>query len=506
VSPLRRSALLIVWALVLFVCCCGLDTRHNRFPFFRHPDEPGKVDQVLKAEWNFHHPMLLLAATTLAVNSLHVPKEEQAIVEAGRWVSAIFTSAAVVILSLLAYLWRGWRAAFISGTALTLHHQLYELAHYMKEDSALLLGIALSLAAALWFWRKPSNWRAALLGISCAVAVSGKYIGLMMLALAVPLLCSAPGMNRVRRATLFGTALLAVFVLVNLPLLADPTTFQHSFGREMDSVMHGQRGMTRAVPHAQYWNVFLDNTTPAVWLLLLAFLVARWRERSRVTPAEWSIIAFPFIYGLALSFSPKSNDRYFLPATALFTLFAVLGIEDAANLLARRFPRPMVITSLTFALLLLELTGSTKGRPGLWRYDQAFQHDDVEELVAWIKEELPPEAVVVCDNRVGLPDSEKKKHPTRGALLPQKVWGGRFAADFGSLAELRAEGVTHVIVSESDYGRFFLEGLRPQEGEIENFHRRKSFYEELFRDGNLLWERPRGTVIYLHPGIRVFRI
>lgn len=450
--------------------------------------------------------MLLLAATTLTVDMLQVPKEEQAIVEAGRWVSAIFTSAAVVILSLLAYLWRGWRAAFISGTALTLHHQLYELAHYMKEDSALLLGIALSLAAAPWFWRTPSSWRAALLGISCAVAVSGKYIGLMMLALAVPLLCSAPGMNRVRRATLFATTLLAVFVLVNLPLLADPTTFQHSFGREMDSVMHGQRGMTRAVPHAQYWNVFLDNTTPAVWLLLFAFLIARWRERLRVTPAEWSIIAFPFIYGLALSFSPKSNDRYFLPATALFTLFAVLGIEDAANLLARRFPRPVVIASLTFALLLLQLTGWSKGRPGLWRYEQAFQHDDVEELVAWIQAKLPPEAVVVRDNRVGLPDSENKKHPTRGALLQQKVWGGRFAADFGSLAELRAEGVTHVIVSESDYGRFFLEGLRPQEGEIENFHRRKSFYEELFRDGNLLWERPRGTVIYLHPGIRVFRI
>jgi hypothetical protein len=48
--------------------------------------------------------------------------------------------------------------------------------------------------------------------------------------------------------------------------------------------------------------------------------------------------------------------------------------------------------------------------------------------------------------------------------------------------------------------------LRPQEGERADFERRKAFYESLLRDGELLWERDRGTVIYLHPGIRIYRL
>ena len=36
----------------------------NTFPFYYHPDEPGKVEQVLGMRpWNFHHPTLLLSTT-----------------------------------------------------------------------------------------------------------------------------------------------------------------------------------------------------------------------------------------------------------------------------------------------------------------------------------------------------------------------------------------------------------------------------------------------------------
>jgi hypothetical protein len=79
-------------------------------------------------------------------------------------------------------------------------------------------------------------------------------------------------------------------------------------------------------------------------------------------------------------------------------------------------------------------------------------------------------------------------------------------ADLGTLDELRAKGITHVAVSESDYGRFFLKSLQPKKGQEEDFARRKAFYESLFDSGEPLFERGRGTVIYLHPGIRVYRI
>ena len=93
---------LCFWAFALFVATLVLHTRHNTFPFYYHPDEPGKVEQVLGMRpWNFHHPMLLLSTTKLIASSA---RTEQTVVETGRWVSAAFTAGAVVALSLLGYM------------------------------------------------------------------------------------------------------------------------------------------------------------------------------------------------------------------------------------------------------------------------------------------------------------------------------------------------------------------------------------------------------------------
>jgi hypothetical protein len=66
--------------------------------------------------------------------------------------------------------------------------------------------------------------------------------------------------------------------------------------------------------------------------------------------------------------------------------------------------------------------------------------------------------------------------------------------------------VTHLAISESDYGSFLLSGVRPKAGEAANFERRKMFYEELLRSGEPLFQRDRGTVVYLHPGLRLYRM
>jgi hypothetical protein len=63
-----------------------------------------------------------------------------------------------------------------------------------------------------------------------------------------------------------------------------------------------------------------------------------------------------------------------------------------------------------------------------------------------------------------------------------------------------------VIVSETDYGKYFRRNLRPKKGEEGKFSQSRQFYERLFREGELLEEWDRGTVIYLHPGIRVYRL
>ena len=320
--------LLALWAAGLFSLSFAIFERHHHFPFFYHPDEPGKVEQVLTHDWNFHHPMLLLNATRLAVKFCGVPKEPQAIVEAGRTVSAAFMALAVVALSLTAYLWRGWTPAVIAGVALATHHQLYELAHYLKEDSALLAGVSVACLAVLWFAQAPSPRRAALLGIGCGLAISGKYVGVVTLGLALPVLWAAGPEGRARRLGIFGLGLFGVLVLVNLPLIVDllrapaTGTLHRSFAGEMDEVVHGQGSMTRRIPHLLYWNIFLDNSSPVVWLLLVALLSHRRPAHTLEQRAERWLVLFPFAFGLLLSFSPKENDRYFLPASALFMLLA----------------------------------------------------------------------------------------------------------------------------------------------------------------------------------------
>ncbi len=498
-----QKALLALWSIALFMGSLALHTRHQGFPYFYHPDEPGKVEQVISEDWNFHHPMLLLSATKVALEWNQKGRDEQSVVEAGRWVSAAFIASAIVALSLLAFIWRDWAGALTAGAVLSLHHQLYELAHYMKEDSAMLMGLAMTFLAAAFYWQSPSRARAAFLGFACALAISGKYLGVLSLAVALPVLWR----GKSRAAFLyFAIPLLATLIVVNLPLLTHLSTFEKSLSREMGFVVHGQRGMTRSVPHSQYWSVFLDNSTPAIWLLLGVFLVARWRERPMVTVAEWALIAFPFIYAIILSFSPKSNDRYFLPATAVITLLAVLGIEDAAHMLAGHVKRRTVLAGGAALLLIFQVTGWSWSKPGIWQYDEAFQHDDIREVIAYLNTEIPKNAVIVTDNRVGLPDPKRKKEASRLGTVPQTILSGRFAADHGGVASLIEQGVSYVLVSESDYGRFQLGSLRPQKGGEKEFARRKSFYEELSRRGELLWERERGTMIYLHPGIRVYKI
>lgn len=488
-----------LWILVLFAFSFSLNTRHNNFPYYYHPDESGKVGQVITGKWNFHHPMLLLSTTKLVVTALGVPLEPQAVVETGRNVSAAFTSTAIVAFSLLALYRRGWATAFITGGALSVHHQLYELAHYMKEDSALLMGVALTTLAAFVYWEKRSSGKAALLGVACALAVSGKFVGAGVIAFAAVAFLYAPGERKQQHVLWWVAGLFATVVLINAPLFADLHTFRASFDRELGSILQGHRGMTRTVPHAQYWNVLIDNTTPVMWALILVAIVNWISRRKQLSPLERVMIVSPFVYSLALSFCAKSNDRYFLPATAFLVMFASAGCLKLARMEYRRCTPTMM---LAFSGLLLVVSQF----PSWMRYDRAFQHDDTQELVEWLRKEVSPTAVIAKDNRIKLPDPQKKRDATRVGIVPQKVVAERFVADLGSLDELRAKGVTHVAISESNFGRFFVKSLKPQKGEEEIFSRRREFYERLFREAEHVFERDRGTVIYLHPGITVYRI
>ena len=82
--------------------------------------------------------------------------------------------------------------------------------------------------------------------------------------------------------------------------------------------------------------------------------------------------------------------------------------------------------------------------------------------------------------------------------------GGHFAADVGSIDELRARGIRYVAVSQSDYGRFLLRTHKPTKRAQADYDRQKKFYERLFREGELLWECKAGLLPILQPQIRFY--
>jgi hypothetical protein len=138
--------------------------------------------------------------------------------------------------------------------------------------------------------------------------------------------------------------------------------------------------------------------------------------------------------------------------------------------------------------------------PKVILYAEEFGGDSRVEMVQWIRDNLPGEAVVAYDAAVGF-----KKSKSRSDLLAiphRTVKAKRFVSDLGSIDQLRELGITHVIVAEYAWGNVFKRNQRP--GSLAG--KRRRLYEELFEQGKLLWERERGSLLYIHPGLRVYAL
>ncbi len=491
--------------MLLFAATLWLDTRQNGFPFFYHGDEPDKIAQLINGRWNFHHPLLMLGAAEAVKKALGLPPREQTLVVMGRWCSALFAAGGVLCFALLGWRARGWAGFWIAGLLLLTQHQVFELAHYFKEDTALFFAIALAFLALHIYHRRP-GWPAALLaGEACGLCLSAKYLGAVMLIPAAIILVAA---HRGTRApgihwAWFAGGLIAVAAAVNFPAFTHLDLFTHSFGREASLVAHGERGYTGGqVALFDYLHIFAIDTTPVIWLLIIAELLVQRKSRDAF---DWTIAIFPFAFMLLLACSTKTNDRYFLPATAGFHYLAALGAVDLPVLLPGKWAARLRPRRLAALALLVNLFYYPGGPAGLAFYIDAFAHDDRQEMLQWIRANVPPTAVIAGETRANLPIGRRPERLAVQPLLPQRVIETRYMADLGPTpSALAARGIGYIVISESDYGIFFRKAatghLTPE------FQQKRKFYETLFRDSQPLWERPRGIGIYLHPGLRVYRL
>jgi hypothetical protein len=185
-------------------------------------------------------------------------------------------------------------------------------------------------------------------------------------------------------------------------------------------------------------------------------------------------------------------------------LLAALGAGEIGRALGSSGIRARNILGQAVAAGLLAWIGYAEW-PAFHRSWDGFQHDDPTAVAEWIKAHLPATAIIAEDHRVNL-SATKAEGLSTDARVPQKVLDKSFAPELGTLDELRAKGVEYVAVCRQNYGRFFNDETKPQAGVKTGYNKNRDFYAELFAQGQLLKEWPKGPIAYLQPGIRLYRI
>jgi hypothetical protein len=497
-EPATRAAILWTWgmAVAFVVAALMFFTRHQDFPYLYHTDESSKVQQIIRRDYNFNHPLLLVRTTEALVAATGAGLKPQAVVEKGRLASAIFAALATGLMVVFASGLAGRAAGALTGVLVITHPVLYELSHYMKEDCALLVGIAATVLALVHYASAPSAARAALVGAAAGLAVSGKYLGGVVAGMAILALARhAAGTTR-RWIPVFVAvlALVAVFAAINYPSLLNYEAFTKAQERELAKI--GKRAEERPEP-IQLKHLSKLGTSLSAPLLagLLFWAMRRWRLRNH-EPCVWRMLGGMFvIYFLVVSLAPKTKDRYLLPVYVLGCGLGAVGLVEwhrhfrrHRKSYTRGIPRTVAALAIGWHL------------PRLVDTYHAFQRDDRRELVAYIRATIPPEAGIAQDVRVLLARAQGAGPSEFSLPNPLFAPPDRWVADLGSIAELRARGITHVAVCEADY-HLVTRGGREGKGAA-----RGRWYAELFENYPVVWQRKAGEIEYLQPGLSLYRI
>ncbi len=462
-------------------------SRNLGFSFQFHADETGKLAQLVSGDWNFNHPMLTLTGTRVVAALCRIgPENEHGLVLCGRWLGVAFCALAAMFLVLAAHRLRGPWVAWALVPLFWFHAKLFHYAHYLKEDPALLFGICATVFAAVCYFQKGRQKYLDLAAVSCGLAASAKYIGILVPLVFLPFFWFARPRSGEAVARLAGTGrLLAlaglVFVVVNAPMLGGLQRLRANLGDEITAATD----VTKARPERRRL-YFRDMTRPvqerlpyllAVYAVILALRVRRPRNAG-----ETLALALLVAFTTTVLLTPKTADRYLLPYYALGTFFAGLGLGDAAHLVAKfgRGRRAARVGAVLLALVVL--VPAVRENLRRWRHenDRFTDSGGRLELAGFIRSHLPPGAFLLYSTRVALPDPVYPQQYPGIPFLPQQVRFDPCFRGFATLAGLREAGVTHLVLT----GKEEKEGLESGASRLD-----VEFYRSVLGQSRTLWRQ-----------------
>jgi 4-amino-4-deoxy-L-arabinose transferase-like glycosyltransferase len=491
----RLTILFAVTVMAVLPALCVPQIQSN---WGYHNDEPTKVIQILDGVWNLRHPPLMLGLVDM-LSKLAGWTDAQQVAVCGRLLSAVSVGIAVACCMLIAALRAGTMAGLGTGVILLFQPYLFEIGHYFKEDSVFLAGLMAALLAMFCCEQSRGRWPEVFLAVALALTVSAKYIGWCLLP---PLLlfCRLNRKKYAGRAAhywLWPLAVSALLILaLNAPLLANWHGFREALGDEIYRLEKGDYGMNAAHSMAFNYLALLAIQVPppllSGYLFYLCYRLARYRSTG---PAEWIFLGLPLLALALLALTEKYSERYVLPLLVLTYTAGFYGVLAAAGELLKERQR---ILPLKAALAVLMAASSCVFTFGNWsKIYRGFQHDSRAELTAWIRGNLPADAMIA-------EDSYAKINPYD--LQERVLINNFFVADIGSIEELKRMGVTHVIISYDVYHRFVDGSVKPPPNQRDDFQRRKLFYETARKERKVLWQDVNANPKALHPGLMLIEL
>ena len=508
----QTTILGLLGCAAVFFACVVLYTRHNSFPTVYHPDEFAKGRGIIGGGFKFTQPLLLTSTTGIVswISGRHATVQEAVVV--GRWVSAIFAALAIVLLAMAAAWQYGRWAGMAVAIALMSSHRLLVWAHYMKEDTALLLGLAVFLLTATLYWHRPTPRNLLILGMSCGLSIAGKYIGVLTIPLAWYVARAAERRDGVpsraesrRRLWLFLAGCAGFLLIVQLPALRHPLDFLDDVFYEIRHPLTGHRGLSQPILwRSPFLRMYLFETP--WWIIVpaglyVAAMLARWRSQD--VPRRLAVLFFG-AYALCLLCSSIAEPRHLLPVVALSYFFAGLAIGGVAAVLPGGSVLRVPALALTAAALLWPFARYTR------IYIEEFRQDTRAELLQWVRTKLGPDDAILAENYVGLPADESIQLGafSEADRLKQHVEVCRFVPKAGSMEALHAEGWKYVAVAEPNYERYFDPAIRPSKRERAEYEQRRQEYQRLFDEAVLVFEAKPAIPMHSNtsPVVRVYRL
>lgn len=313
------------------------------------------------------------------------------------------------------------RAGLLAAAFLSAAFIVVSEGHYIKGDSAAMLGAVLTAWAAIRLLEQPTARRYALLGAAIGLTIAFKFYTYSLLALPLIMhLVSWPDWTARRREwrkLLWSAAGALTAFLVSMPtILVDPIgtwdTFALEYGVRLASLPTG------GVPiWLYYWTGHLWDGVG--WPFVLCGLggFALWALCVRRDPRRLTLIAMAVLLWLGVISRENQFARYTLPIVPFLALAAGDLLDRAASALSGRLRERGVLAGIvTPGLVILAPLLMVPSLLNDIRFDAyASSLDTRTTAAAWVEHNIPAGATIVAEAGQGFEAMSNLGPPLRAA-------------------------------------------------------------------------------------------